>query len=69
MRDYVRRVLARDTLKVAVVGDIDAATLGRVLDRMFGALPAKSELMRRFRQCRCRRPAAASWSTSTCRRR
>ena len=31
-----RRVLARDTLKIAVVGDIDAATLGAVLDRVFG---------------------------------
>jgi zinc protease len=44
LRTYVRRVLARDTLKVTVVGDIDAATLGGVLDRMFGGLPAKSEL-------------------------
>lgn len=44
LRGYVKRVLARDTLKVSVVGDIDAATLGRVLDRVFGGLPAKSEL-------------------------
>src|SRR6201991_900787 len=26
LKDYVRRVLAKDTLKVAVVGDVDAAT-------------------------------------------
>jgi zinc protease len=44
MRDYVRRVLAKDTLKIAVVGDIDAATLGQLLDRTFGGLPAKASL-------------------------
>ena len=44
LKTYARRVLARDTLKVSVVGDIDAATLGKVLDRVFGALPAKAEL-------------------------
>jgi zinc protease len=37
--DYRSRVLARDTLKVAVVGSIDAATLGPELDRLFGRLP------------------------------
>jgi zinc protease len=44
LKAYARRVLARDTLKVAVVGDIDATELGKVLDRVFGALPAKAEL-------------------------
>jgi zinc protease len=44
LRDYTRRVFARDRLKIAVVGDIDAKTLGPVLDNIFGALPAKSEL-------------------------
>jgi zinc protease len=44
LRDYKRRALARDNLKVAVVGDIDAATLGPALDRIFGALPEKAEL-------------------------
>ncbi len=44
MRGYTKRILARDTLKVAVVGDIDAATLGPVLDHVFGGLPAKSNL-------------------------
>jgi len=44
LRDYARRVLARDTLIVSVVGDIDAKTLAPLLDRVFGALPAKSEL-------------------------
>lgn len=41
---YSRRVLARDNLVVAVVGDIDAKTLAPLLDRIFGALPAKAEL-------------------------
>lgn len=45
LKDYVRRVLARDTLKVAVVGDVDAATLGKLLDQTFGALPARSDLV------------------------
>jgi len=44
LKDYVRRVLARDTLKIAVVGDVDPATLGKLLDRTFGGLPAKSSL-------------------------
>jgi zinc protease len=44
MKDYVRRVLARDTLKIAVVGDVDPATLGKLLDTTFGGLPAKSSL-------------------------
>ncbi len=41
---YIGRVLARDNLKVGVVGDIDATELGLVLDRVFGALPAKADL-------------------------
>jgi zinc protease len=44
LRDYTRRVLAKDTLKIAVVGDIDAATLSKLLDDTFGGLPAKSDL-------------------------
>jgi zinc protease len=39
-RTFVRDVMARDTLKVAVVGDIDAATLAPLLDKVFGGLPA-----------------------------
>src|ERR1700722_15965507 len=45
LKDYVRRVLAKDTLKIAVVGDIDAASLGKLLDQTFGGLPAKASLM------------------------
>jgi zinc protease len=44
LKTYARQVLARDTLKVAVVGDIDAVTLGKTLDRVFGELPAKAQL-------------------------
>jgi zinc protease len=44
MRDYIRRIIARDTLKIAVVGDIDPATLGQLLDKTFGGLPAKASL-------------------------
>jgi zinc protease len=44
MKDYVRRVLAKDTLRIAVVGDIDAVTLGKLLDQTFGGLPAKASL-------------------------
>ncbi len=39
------RVMARDALKVAAVGAIDAATLARELDRVFGALPAHADLV------------------------
>jgi zinc protease len=41
---FHRRALARDNLRVVAVGDIDAAALGKVLDTVFGPLPAKAEL-------------------------
>jgi zinc protease len=44
LRGYAKRVLARDTLKITVVGDIDADTLKTQLDRVFGSLPAKADL-------------------------
>src|ERR1700687_1563617 len=44
MKEYVRRVLARDTLRIAVVGDVDPAPLGQLLDQPFGGLPAKASL-------------------------
>ena len=43
LKAFVGRRFARDNLKIAVVGDINAATLGRLLDRTFGALPAQAE--------------------------
>lgn len=36
--------IARDTLKIAVVGDIDAATLAPLLDQMLAGVPAKGKL-------------------------
>jgi zinc protease len=44
LKDYVGRVLAKNTLKIAVVGDVDPATLGQLLDKTFGGLPAKASL-------------------------
>jgi zinc protease len=44
LKSYHRHVFARDGLKVALVGDIDAAAAGKLLDSVFGALPAKGEL-------------------------
>lgn len=44
LRDYQHRVFARSTLKIAVAGDIDPATLGKMLDEVFGSLPATPEL-------------------------
>jgi zinc protease len=44
LRSYTRRVLARDNLKLAIVGDVDAKAAGELIDRAFGKLPAKAEL-------------------------
>lgn len=44
LKDYAGRVFAKDTLKVAVVGDIGADALGKLLDDTFGSLPAKARL-------------------------
>ncbi|WP_082364258.1 pitrilysin family protein [Rhodopseudomonas sp. AAP120] len=44
MKAYVGKVLAKDTLKIAVVGDVDADTLAKLLDATFGSLPAKAQL-------------------------
>ncbi len=41
---YRRRIFAKDTLKISAVGDIDAKSLGLLLDRIFGDLPEKAEL-------------------------
>ena len=42
LHGFVERRFARDNLLIAVVGDIDAAALGPLLDRTFGGLPEKS---------------------------
>jgi zinc protease len=44
LKDFAGRVLAKNTLKIAVVGDVDPATLGQLLDKTFGGLPAKTDL-------------------------
>jgi zinc protease len=44
LKSYTSRVLGKDTLKIAVVGDVDADTLGQLLDKTFGGLPAKASL-------------------------
>ncbi|HEX2380931.1 MAG TPA: pitrilysin family protein, partial [Methyloceanibacter sp.] len=44
LKTYVNRVFARDKLVISVVGDIDAETLGKALDHLFGDLPLHSEL-------------------------
>jgi zinc protease len=44
LKAYVGRVLARDRLKIAIVGDIEPEAAAAMLDRVFGALPAKADL-------------------------
>lgn len=45
LRGYIGKNLARSNLKVAAVGAIDAATLAKLVDRAFGSLPGKADLM------------------------
>ena len=44
LRDYVGHVFARNALKISIVGDIDAASAGRLIDRAFATLPARNNL-------------------------
>ncbi len=44
LKAYVGRVFARGSLTIAIVGDIDADRAGRLIDRVFGGLPAKASL-------------------------
>ena len=44
MHAYVQHVFARDGLTVSIVGDVDAETAGKLIDRAFGALPTKADL-------------------------
>ena len=44
MKTYVRNVFARDTLIIGIVGDIDEQAAGKLIDRVFGTLPAKATL-------------------------
>jgi zinc protease len=45
MKGYVARVFAKNTLKIGMVGNVDAATAGKIVDRIFGDLPAKANLV------------------------
>ncbi len=45
IKAYKQRIVAKDTLKIAVVGDIDPDSLAKLLDKTFGALPAKADLV------------------------
>ncbi|VAW16689.1 Peptidase, M16 family [hydrothermal vent metagenome] len=42
LKDFHRRLISREGMKVSVVGDIDAKTLARLLDETFGELPRQS---------------------------
>ncbi len=42
LKGFARRIFTRDTLKIGIVGNIDAAAAGRIVDRIFGELPVKS---------------------------
>ena len=44
LREYVRRVFARNELKVSIVGDIDEKIAGQLIDRAFGGVPAHNDL-------------------------
>lgn len=44
LQAYVDASFARDNLVIGAVGDIDAASLGLLLDRLFGDLPAEANL-------------------------
>jgi zinc protease len=44
LRAYTKDIFARDTLKVGIVGNIDPATAGALVDKVFGALPAHAKL-------------------------
>jgi zinc protease len=41
---FVRKQFARDNIKIAIVGNIDAAAAGKMIDEVFGTLPARAEL-------------------------
>lgn len=44
LRGFARRVFARNELKIGIAGDIDAKAAADLVDRIFGALPAKNDL-------------------------
>jgi zinc protease len=44
LRGFTRNNFARDTLKIGIVGNVDAPAAGKLIDRIFGSLPAKSQI-------------------------
>jgi zinc protease len=44
LRTFTHKVFARDNLKIAIVGNIDAVAAGKLIDQVFGDLPAKAEV-------------------------
>ena len=44
LHDFHKRNFGKDNLKIVAVGDINAEELGKMIDEVFGALPAKSQL-------------------------
>lgn len=49
LRAFHKRILARDNLRVVIVGDIDKVTASKVIDRIFGDLPEKAERDRKLK--------------------
>ncbi len=45
LRAFAQRMFARDNLKIGIVGNVDAAAAGRIVDLIFGELPAKAGLV------------------------
>ena len=45
LQGFAKHTLARSNLRIAVVGDISPEDLGQELDKVFGALPDKAELV------------------------
>ncbi len=44
LEGYRKRIFARDTLRIVIVGDITATDAGALIDQVFGTLPAKADL-------------------------
>lgn len=44
LMDFTKRALARDNMKISVVGPLSPQELGLLLDRTFGNLPAKAQI-------------------------
>lgn len=44
LKGFVRRTIARDNMKIGIVGPVSATELGALLDRTFGALPARASV-------------------------